>query len=193
MTFSRLTPGHAIALVAALALLLAMAPDWYTDKPGEQLRDVEGQIAPQLDRENEPSQSELHAEAAQKREKNAWQAPGAIDRVILFLLLATAVLAVAAAFVRAAGRKLGPPSLSALASVTGLLATLLVAYRILQPPGFNEAAIVKWGAPAGLLCVGVCAFGSRLATLAERELASEDPAELEAARETSGPSAARAN
>lgn len=169
MSFGRLTPGHALAFVAALALLLAMAPDWYTDKVGELRRDAQENVLPSLDREVSPPQSELQAEAAERREKNAWQASGAIDRVILLLLLVTAVLAIASAYLRAAGRRPGPPSPSAIATITGLVAAILIAYRILQPPGFNEAAVVKWGAPAGLVCVALVALGSRLATLAERE------------------------
>jgi hypothetical protein len=169
VTFRRLSAGHLIAFVAALALLLAMAPDWYTDKVAEQDRLVQHQIVPQINRETVPSQSQLHAEAAEKREKNAWQASGAIDRVILILLLATAVLAIAAAFLRAAGRRVGPPTPSALATLTGLVACALVAYRIFDPPGFNQAAVVKWGAPLGLICVGIVAIGSRMAVRAERE------------------------
>ena len=182
MNFRRLTAGHALALVAALALLLVMAPDWYTDKPGEQYRYYQHQIVPQLNQQSSPSPSQLEAYAAEKREKNAWQAPAVIDRIILLLLLATALLAIVAAFIRAAGRDVGPPSPSALATVTGLTAALLVAYRILQPPGLNEAAVVKWGAPAGLVCVCLVALGSRMATLAER-----DPA-----RRAAEPSAAEA-
>jgi len=169
VSFRRLTPGHALAFVAALALLLAMAPDWYTDKVGELRRDVQDQVLPSLDREVQPPQSEVQAEAAERREKNAWQAAGAIDRVILVLLLVTAALAIVAAFRRAAGRRAGTPSPSAIATLTGLVAAVLIAYRILQPPGFNEAAVVKWGAPLGLVCVALVAFGSRLATLAEQE------------------------
>jgi hypothetical protein len=164
-----------LAFVAALALLFAMAPDWYTDKVGEQDRFVQHQIVPQLDRETTPSQSQLQAEAAEKHEKNAWQASGAIDRLILLLLLGTAGLAIAAAFLRAAGRDVGPPSPSALATLTGLAACALIAYRIIQPPGFNEAAVVKWGAPAGLVCVGLVALGSRMATRAEREPRPAEP------------------
>ena len=175
MSFGRLTPGHALAFVAALALLLAMAPDWYTDKVGELRRDTQEKILPSFDREVQPPQSELQGDAAEQREKNAWQADGLIDRVILLLLLATVVLAIAAAYLRAAGRDPGPPSPSALATITGLAAALLIAYRILQPPGFNDAAVVKWGAPLGLVCVALTALGSRLATLAEREPPAPEP------------------
>jgi hypothetical protein len=167
VTFRRLTAGHAIALVAALALLLAMAPDWYTDKAGEQDRFFQHESIPQAN-DGSTSAQQLNAEAAERHEKNAWQESGAIDRVILLALIATAGLAIAAAFLRAAGRDVRP-SLSALATLAGLAAAIFVAYRILNPPGFNDAAVVKWGTPLGLVCVGLVAFGSRLATLAERE------------------------
>jgi hypothetical protein len=177
VSFRRLTAGHWIAFVAALGLLLAMAPDWYTDKVGEQNRYIQGQITPQLDRQSTPSESEKQAEAAERHEKNAWQAAGAIDRVILLLLLVSVVLAIVAAFLRAAGSDLGPPSPSAIATVTALAATLLVAYRILQPPGFNDAAVVKWAAPVGLVCIGLVALGSRIATIAERDPSAHDDAQ----------------
>lgn len=168
MTFRRLTVGHALALIAALALLLAMAPDWYTDKAGEQDRFFQRESIPQAN-DGSTSAAQLNAEAAQRHEKNAWQASAAIDRVILLALLATAGLAIAAAFLRAADRDVGPPSPSAIATLTGLFACVLIAYRIIQPPGLNEAAVVKWGAPAGLLCAGLVAIGSRMATRAEQE------------------------
>jgi hypothetical protein len=175
MTFRRLTAAHVVALLAALGLLLAMAPDWYSDRVADQLRDTQEKIVPQLDRETTPRQSELHAFAAEEREKNAWQANGEIDRFILVLLLVTAALAIASAFMRAAGRRVGPPSLSGLASLTGLVACALLAYRIINPPGFDEAAVVKWGAPLALVCAGVVAIASRSAARADREPAEPEP------------------
>jgi hypothetical protein len=163
MSFRRLSTGHVVALLAALGLLLAMAPDWYSDKVADQLRDTQGKIVPQIDRETTPSQSQLHAYAAEAREKNAWQAGAEV-------------------------RSVGPPSLSGLASLTGLIACALIAYRIIQPPGFNDAAVVKWGAPLGLLCVGVVAIASRFAARAERE-ARDAPAEPEATPSPAGASA----
>jgi hypothetical protein len=164
MTFRRLTPGHVIAFMAALLLLLAMAPDWYTDKVGEQDRFFQHDVVPQLNTQTEPSISEQSAEAAKSHEKNAWQASALIDRIILIGLLASAGLGIAAAFMRAAGRERGP---TGLATGVGLVTAALIAYRIIQPPGMNEAAVVKWGAPAGLLCVGLVAMGSRMAWLRE--------------------------
>lgn len=177
MTFRRLTLGHALAFVAALALVLVMAMDWWTDKVGEQDRYFQHQIVPQANNETTPTQSQLQADAAMKHEKNAWQAPALIDKIILISLLAAVLLAIAAAFVRATGRR-GPP-LSALATVVGLFATVLVAYRIMQPPGLNAAAVVKAGAPLGLLCVGLLTLGSRMATRS----AAEEPAKSDGAPE----------
>jgi peptidoglycan/LPS O-acetylase OafA/YrhL len=165
VSFRRLTPGHVLALAGALALLLAMAPDWYTDKTGEQDRYFQTRIAPQLNTQSEPSESQKQAEAAETHEKNAWQAPGAIDKLIVLGLLATAVLAIASAYMRAAGRERTP---SSLAAAVGLVTAALIAYRIIQPPGLNEAAVVKWGAPLGLVCVGLVTLGSRMAARGER-------------------------
>jgi hypothetical protein len=95
--------------------------------------------------------------------------------VILLALLATAGLAIVAAFLRAADRDVGPPSPSALATVVGLVTALLLAYRILQPPGLNDAAVVKWGAPVGLALAGVLGIASRSAMRAPpREDVAED-------------------
>jgi hypothetical protein len=197
VTFRRLTAGHVLALVAALALLLAMAPDWYTDKAGEQDRFFQQQSIPGAN-DGTTSAQQLNAEAAENHEKNAWQASGAIDGLILITLLATAALAIAAAFLRAADRDVGPPSPSAIATLVGLVACALVTYRIFQPPGLNEAAVVKWGAPAGLLCAGLVAFGSRMATRAEAERrdapstpeeAPGEPADAPAAGESPAPDA----
>ena len=176
MTFSRLTPGHVVAFVAALLVLLVMAPDWWTDKVGEQDRFFQHDVVPQLNTQTEPSVSEQQAEAAKTHEKNAWQAPALIDRLILIGLLASAGLAIAAAFMRAAGRTRGP---TGLATGAGLVTAALIAYRIIQPPGMNEAAVVKWGAPAGLVCVGLVAIGSRMAWLREHG-GPEEPADAPA-------------
>jgi hypothetical protein len=168
MTFTRLGRGDLLAMIAALALLLVMATDWYSTKLGENARDVQGKIEPRLNNDTVPSESAKEGEFADSQEKNAWQAGGAIDRVILIALVAAIGSALVAAYARAADRRLGPPSPSAIASIAGLVATTLLVYRILQPPGPDYAAVVKIGAPLGLLCVGLLAIGARVATLNER-------------------------
>jgi hypothetical protein len=169
MTFTRLRRGDVLALLAALALLLVMSIDWYTTKVGEQARQDEAAVIKRSGQiSGHPSAREQERGFAESQEKNAWQASGAIDRVILIVLVAAAALAIVAAFLRAADRRVGPPSATALASVVGLVAAALLAYRILQPPGLNAGAVVKIGAPLGLLCVGLVTLGTRIATLQER-------------------------
>ena len=175
MTFTRLSRGDLLAMVAALALLLVMATDWYTTKLGEEARDVQSKIQPGVNNQTTPTASQKEGEFADTQEKNAWQADGLIDRLILVALLAAIVSAVVAAWARAAGRRIGPPSPSTVATFAGLAASLMLVYRILQPPGLNEAAVVKVGAPLGLLCVGLLTLGARVASRAERA----EPADVE--------------
>jgi hypothetical protein len=182
MTFTRLGRGDLLAMVAALALVLVMATDWYTTKLGEEARDVQAKILPQVNNQTVPSESAKEGAFADSQEKNAWQASGLIDRLILIALVAAAVLAIVSAWARAAGRRvrLGPWPPSALASVIGLAACVMLVYRILQPPGLNSAAVVKVGAPLGLLCIGLLTLGARVASRGE---ASAAPAPEEPARQ----------
>ena len=165
MTFSRLLRSDAVAMVAALTLLLVMAVDWYSSTVGERAREVEklseptgGTVADDTQRENQ----QRAREQAQGEEKNAWQASGLIDKVILLGLLGTIVLAVAGAWLRAAGRRFEPPATPAtatavLAAVTGLL----VAYRIIQEPGFDATTTIQAGAPLALIVLAVITLASR--------------------------------
>jgi hypothetical protein len=167
VTFTRLGRGDLLAMLAALALLLVMATDWYSTKQGEQLRHDQGLVRPPLNSADDPKVSTQLGESADSQEKNAWQADALIDRLILIALVASVALALVAAWARAADRRLGPPSPSVLASIVGLVACLMVVYRILQPPGLNAAAVVKPGAPLGLLCVGLLTIGARVAARGE--------------------------
>lgn len=162
MSTQRLLRPDVVAFVAALALLFVMAADWYGTNVGDEARRIEklsqphGALGGEVEREVQKDARFI----AQGQEKNAWQVPGAIDRVILVLLLATVVLAVAAAFLRMAGRRFQPPlTPSALAALTATVTALLVTYRILQEPGFDEATTVKSGAPLALVTLAVIALG----------------------------------
>ncbi len=165
MTFSRLLRSDAVAMVAALVLLLVMAMDWYSSTVGERAREIEklseptgGVVADDAQRENQQSAREQ----AQGEEKNAWQAPGLIDKLILIGLLGTIVLAIASAWLRAAGRRFEPPSTPATATaVVATVTGLLVAYRVIQEPGFDETTTVQAGAPLALVVLGVIALAAR--------------------------------
>jgi hypothetical protein len=183
MTFTRLGRGDLLAMIAALALLLVMATDWYTTKLGEQARHDQDLVLPQVNNQTVPSESAKEGAFADSQEKNAWQADALIDRLILLALVAAIVLAIVAAWARAADRplRIGRWSPSTLASIAGLAACLMIVYRILQPPGVNAGAVVKIGAPLGLLCVGLLTVGARVA--ARGEAARGESSGKERARE----------
>lgn len=157
MTFARLRLADWVVFVAALALLFTTAPDWYSTTRGEEARQIQkraGSGEGQVEREVEQDAGAL----AEGQERNAWQEDGLIDRVILIALLATSALGVLAAFWRASGRDsdgLGPFGLAGLAAC---ITALLVLYRVIQEPGFDELTTVKVGAPLALGVLGVMAF-----------------------------------
>ena len=182
MNFQRLLRADVIAALAALVLLFVMAVDWYSTVQGKEARRIEqlaqpsGATAGQVEREVKES-ARFSAEDA---EKNAWQASGAIDRVILAGLLATVLLAIAAAYLRAAGTRSRPPSSpSSLAAIVATLTAVLVAYRSIQEPGLDQATTVESGLPLALVVLGVIALSSRAAMREEEQGTAwrDEPAE----------------
>ena len=102
MTFERLTIGDAIAWVAALALLLCTAVDWYSTVGGNEARQIQHDVDPSslqgaLGGEVPRNIEQQAALAAQADEKNIWQEKRAYDRLELLVLLAAAVAAATAA------------------------------------------------------------------------------------------------
>lgn len=157
MTFERLRPSDWVVFVAALALLFTTAPDWYSTTRGEEARQIQEQAAGSDAAERREVEQDAAA-IAEAQERNAWQEDGLLDRIILIALLATSALGVGAAFWRASGRGsdgLGPFGLAGLAAC---VSALLVLYRIIQEPGFDELTTVKVGAPLALGVLGVIAF-----------------------------------
>lgn len=161
MTFARLRPAHWAVFVAALALLLTTAPDWYSTVSGEEARAVEEEARPDEDQPSGQTQTEVEEDArvlAEGEERNAWQEDGALDRIILIALLATAALGVAAAFWRAAGRESSGIGAFGVAGIAAAATALLVLYRIAQEPGVDAITVVKIGPPLALGVLGVMAF-----------------------------------
>ena len=172
MSFARLRAWDWVAFIAALVLLFVIATDWYSTKQGDDARRVQERAQPQGALGGEiPRQLKEEARiVAEGQEKNAWQVSGAIDRVILIGLLATAALGVLAAFSAASGRtsrRAIPPA--ALAAIAAAVTGLLVLYRIIQEPGADEVTTVKAGAPLALFVLGVIAFAGASSLRYQRE------------------------
>jgi hypothetical protein len=175
MTFERLRLWDWVAFIAAIALLFVSATDWWSTKAGDEARTIQqesqprGALAGEVDR---AVQSEAKF-VAQGQEKNAWQTTGVIDRVILIGLLATVLFGVLAAFAAAAGRD---PTASVPPAVAAGVTALLVVYRLVQQPGFDESTTVKIGAPLALVVLGVVGFASSkvMRMDPEAEMAAEE-------------------
>jgi hypothetical protein len=166
VTFARLRVAHWVVFVASLALLLTTAVDWYSTTTGEEARRIEEQARPDDDVEPGQVQREVEEDAgalAEGQERNAWREDGAIDRIILICLLATAALGVAASFTRASERGAERSGLYGLVGLMASVTALLVLYRILQEPGFDELTTIQIGAPLALGVLGVMAFAAATA------------------------------
>jgi carbon starvation protein CstA len=89
-------------------------------------------------------------------EATAWQAFGVLD-VVLALL---ALVPLALVFLQATRRSPAiPVAFSVFTALAGMLAALLILYRIVNQPGPNDAVDVQAGAWLGLLAALVVAVG----------------------------------
>ena len=172
MRFERLARGHVVAAIAALALLLVMAMDWYGSREADRARElssgaaVSGAQAGEAGRAVKDDAERIIA----RDEKNAWQADDGLDRFLLILLLLSVALPLFAAGYRASGRRAEPPwTPSAAAAVVAALAALLVAFRIVDNPGDDATTTIKVGAPLALLLLAAIGLGSANAFKGEAE------------------------
>ncbi|MFL5865686.1 MAG: hypothetical protein ACJ766_01145 [Thermoleophilaceae bacterium] len=166
MTFARLRTADWLAMVAALALLMIMATDWYSTVEGDQARKIENNTPGNAPGEAGQDLRDYKNQArivAESQERNAWQEKGLIDRVILITLLAAIALAIASGFLRAAGKRFEPPlTPSSLAAIAAGVGALLLTYRIVQEPGIDSFSTIKAGAPLAVAALGILTFaGSR--------------------------------
>jgi hypothetical protein len=171
MTFERLRGADWVAFIAALALLFVSAMDWYSTVQGENAREALerlDELPPAADDREEIREDAITR--AEGEEENAWQAGALVDRLILAGLLASAALGIAAAFLRAAGRRFEPPwTPSALAAIAASATAVLVAYRIVQEPGIDAVSTVELGAPLGAVMLAAIALASARSLRAEEE------------------------
>lgn len=135
MNAERLTPGQRIAAIAGAALFILMFLPWFGVELDAGLAQVEGGSV------------------------NAWESFGGID----LLLLITAIAAVALPLMAAANRSVELPiATSALIAGLGVLATILVLYRLIDPPGPDIPGVEydrRIGVWLGLLAAGAVAYG----------------------------------
>jgi hypothetical protein len=172
VNFRRLLRADVVVMVAALVLLLVMAMDWYSTQTGDEARRIQAlsksDTGSAAGDDAEKAQREDAQFAAESAEKNAWQETGLIDRLILIGLLGTVVLSIAAAWMRAAGRRFEPPSTpTTAATLVASVTALLVVYRIIQEPGPDQTGVVKAGAPLAVVVLAVIALAGRMAMARE--------------------------
>jgi hypothetical protein len=172
MTFERLTIGDAIAWIAALALLLFTAVDWYSTVQGNEARQIQHDVTPQgaLGGDVARNVQQQAAETAAADEHNLWQEHRAIDRLMLLVILGASFAAATAAALRVAGKRfdgwLTPSAIAALLAAAG---ALLVLYRLGNQPGDDAATTLKSGPWLALVALGVLGFGASLAAKRERD------------------------
>jgi hypothetical protein len=181
LSFARLRVSEWVVFIAALALLFTTAADWYSTQAGDEARKIQRNATPAEGDPTGQAQAEVENAAralAEGQEKNAWQEDaGTIDRVILVCLLVTSALGVVAAYWRASGREARGIGAFGWAGLMACITALLVLYRIIQEPGFDELTTVKIGAPLALVVLGVFAFASAL-SLREEARAEPEPAPI---------------
>jgi uncharacterized protein YhhL (DUF1145 family) len=142
MTLRRVTAGEWLAGFAGVALLVATFLPWYA-------------VAP----------------AAAKHFKSGWTAYAAMPAptesawhslsVVLAFVLVTALLGIALLVVTINERSPAIPTAAAVWTIVfGALTALLVAYRLIDPPGDDH---VRWGAWLGLACAAAVPAGAWLA------------------------------
>jgi hypothetical protein len=156
---SPLGRARLLTTVGGILLLIVMFLPWY------------GVGGPGVEGGNELSAGGM----AELPDADAWQAFDFIDLV----LVAAALVAIAPAVVfLVAGIRL-PPAANALAAGLGILATLLVLFRLISPPewfvvaggespGFEVDPTRKLGVFLGLIASAAVAVGGGIATREER-------------------------
>jgi hypothetical protein len=144
MDASRLTRGEQVAAIAGIALLVIMFLPWFgfggvADEAIEQVQD-------------------LGFATDVETSLNAWESFGVIDLVLLLTVIAAVGVALAAMMAQTVAM---PIAASAITAGLGILSTVLVAYRLLDPP--FDGADRKFGAFLGLIAAAGVAYGGWLA------------------------------
>jgi hypothetical protein len=152
MDISRLRRGELIAGASGLALFIIMFLNWFGGDEETGLSEEEaGDLL-----EQQPDLLEEAAGGAASASFNAWEIFDFIDIILLVTIIVAVGLAVATAFARTVSL---PVAASAVTAGLGILATILVIYRLIDPPfGLDR----EFGAFLGLIAAAGVAIGGWL-------------------------------
>jgi hypothetical protein len=149
-----------IAGIAAAVLFVAMFLSWYSiggaveDEVDAQIQRLEDQGLPQEAIDQARAQADAAIDAAPDTSANAWQAFDIIDLILMLTILA----AVAMVAIAATSTQVNlPVAMSALVAGLGILATLCVLYRLIDPPA--DGIDRSFGIFIGLIAAGGIAYG----------------------------------
>jgi hypothetical protein len=140
MDADRLRTGELIAAVSAVALFIIMFLPWF---------EVGGVAGEALDQAQD-----LGFAGEVDTSANAWESFDFIDLVLLVTIVVAVGLAVAAMAARTVAL---PVAASALTAGLGILSTLLILYRIIDPPGEADR---KFWVFLGLIAAAGIAYGA---------------------------------
>jgi hypothetical protein len=156
MDASRIRQGEMIAAVAAVALFIIMFLSWYSVEGfGDQSEAAQDAIeqAEELGLDTGAA-SDAVDEAEDAANVNAWDS---FDFIKIVMLL-TIVAAIALAAMSAMGSRVNLPiAMSAIVAGLGILTTLLVLYRVIDPPA--EGLDRSYGVFLGLVASAAIAYG----------------------------------
>jgi hypothetical protein len=137
MTPHKLRAGDVVAGLGGVVLLVVMFFPWYDFLPGVY--------------------SGGRTITDDNTVQNAWQA----FSILLVPLVATALLGIAVFLTTLFERSSGPPVVALVfAAAIGSMTCVLVLIRVINPPGPNFGADLRWGAWAGVLCTFAVAAGA---------------------------------
>jgi hypothetical protein len=143
MDVSRLRRGELIAGASGVALFIIMFLNWF----GVELGGAAGELAEEFG----------VAVDVPEAKASAWEAFDLIDIILLITVIVAVGLAVATAMARTVSL---PVAASALTAGLGILSVILVAYRIIDPPG--EEVGREYGVWLGLIAAAGIAVGGWL-------------------------------